>query len=121
MPRGRSKRQSNWLWIEISISLLTTNQPFSYSWLVRAPKEVFPVPVRPSLAALVVGLIPFTAVCFSVALWDRVEPMVLGLPFNLFWLVLWIVLTPVVMGAAYRIETARRSNDIADPGKGDGR
>ena len=71
--------------------------------------------VRPSLAAIIVGLIPWMAICFSVSLWDRVEPMVLGLPFNLFWLVLWIVLTPVVMWAAYRMETAHRSGDTVDP------
>jgi hypothetical protein len=44
--------------------------------------------------------------CFSVPLWDRVEPLVLGLPFNLFWLILWIVLTPCCMWGAYRAETA---------------
>jgi hypothetical protein len=60
---------------------------------------------RPSLRALLLGLIPFVAMCFSVAAWDRIHPMVLGLPFNLFWLVLWIVLTPLCMWGAYRAET----------------
>ncbi len=59
----------------------------------------------PSWPALAVGLVPFAAVCFSVPLWDRVEPLVLGLPFNLFWLILWILATPLVMWLAYRIET----------------
>jgi hypothetical protein len=59
---------------------------------------------RPPKAALVLALIPFAAMCFSVALWDRVHPMVLGLPFNLFWLVSWIVLTSVCMWAAYRVQ-----------------
>lgn len=61
---------------------------------------------HPSPGALLVGAIPFVAVCFSVPLWDRVEPFVLGLPFNMFWLVLWIFLTPAVMWFAYRIELA---------------
>jgi hypothetical protein len=40
-----------------------------------------------------------------VPLWDRIDPMILGLPFNLFWLILWIVLTPAVMWwGAYRLE-----------------
>jgi len=60
---------------------------------------------RPSRAALLLALIPFVAMCFSVPLWDRVDPVVLGLPFNLFWLISWIVLTPVCMWGAYRIET----------------
>jgi hypothetical protein len=59
---------------------------------------------RPSLAAILLGLIPFLAICFSVSLWDRVYPMVLGLPFNLFWLILWLLLTPLCMWKAYRLE-----------------
>jgi len=62
---------------------------------------------RPSLGALLFGLIPFVGVCFLVPWWDRIYPMVLGIPFNLFWLVLWIVLSPLCMWAAYRLETPR--------------
>jgi len=63
----------------------------------------------PSLGAILLGLIPFLAGCFSVSLWDRIHPMVLGLPFNFFWLIAWIVLTPVCMFAAYRLEDRRAS------------
>ena len=62
---------------------------------------------RPSTAVIALALIPFTAMCFSVSLWDRIEPMVFGLPFNLSWLIAWIVLTPLCMAVAYRIEAAR--------------
>ncbi|MEO8052537.1 MAG: DUF3311 domain-containing protein [Acidobacteriota bacterium] len=65
--------------------------------------------MKPSLWAIVVALIPFCAMCFSVSAWDRIYPMVLGLPFNFFWLLLWIVLTSVCMGAIYRIESLRAS------------
>lgn len=69
-------------------------------------------PVRkPSLRALLVGLVPFVGMCFSVPLWDRIHPMVLGIPFNLFWLMLWIPLTSVCMWAAYRIEAPRHRED----------
>jgi hypothetical protein len=61
---------------------------------------------RPSVTALLLGLIPFAAMCFSVPLWDRVHPMILGLPFNLFWLLAWIVLTPVCLRVAYLVETS---------------
>jgi hypothetical protein len=60
----------------------------------------------PSVLALLLGAIPFVAMCFTVALWDRVEPRILGLPFNLAWLVGWIVLTSVCLAIVYRIETA---------------
>jgi Protein of unknown function (DUF3311) len=66
---------------------------------------------QPSLGALFLALIPFAAMCFSVSWWDRIYPMVLGLPFNLFWLTSWIVLTPLCMWGAYRLETTRHGKD----------
>jgi hypothetical protein len=62
---------------------------------------------KPSLLALGLAFIPFVGMCFSVPLWDRVHPFVLGLPFNLFWLTAWIVLTPLCMWGAYRRESGR--------------
>jgi len=61
----------------------------------------------PSLGAILLGLIPFAAACFSVSLWDRVHPIVLGIPFNLFWLISWLLLTPLFMWRAYRLEVPR--------------
>jgi Protein of unknown function (DUF3311) len=62
---------------------------------------------RPTRAALLLACIPFLAVCFSVPLWDRVYPLVLGLPFNLFWLVSWIPLTSACLWCAYRLQSRR--------------
>jgi Protein of unknown function (DUF3311) len=58
----------------------------------------------PRTGALLLALIPFIAICFSVPLWDRVYPLVLGLPFNLFWLICWIPLTSVCLWGAYRLQ-----------------
>ena len=71
---------------------------------------------RPSLGAILLGLIPFVAACFSVSLWDRVYPMVLGLPFNLFWLISWLLLTPVCMWGAYRLEVPRTPDSRREQG-----
>jgi hypothetical protein len=60
---------------------------------------------RPSLGAILLASVPFAATCFSVSLWDRVHPIVLGLPFNFFWLIAWLLLTPLFMWGAYRLET----------------
>lgn len=60
----------------------------------------------PSIGAIGLGIIPFIAMCFTVPLWDRVQPLIMGLPFNLFWLILWIVLTPCCLWGAYRIDSA---------------
>jgi uncharacterized protein DUF3311 len=66
---------------------------------------------RPSLGAILVALIPFLAMCFSVPLWDRVDPMVLGIPFNMFWLISWIVGSTLCMWAVYRLEATRERKD----------
>ena len=66
---------------------------------------------RPSIGAILLALIPFAAVCFSVSLWDRIDPRSLGLPFNFFWLISWLVLTPLCMWGAYRLEAPR----VLDP------
>ncbi len=59
---------------------------------------------KPSRGALLCGCVPFAALCFSVPLWDRIDPVLFGIPFNLFWLLAWIALTPLFMWAAYNIE-----------------
>ncbi len=74
---------------------------------------------KPSVAALLLCFIPFVAVCFSVSLWDRVYPMIFGLPFNLFWLIAWTVLSSLCMWAAYRIEVRRDADARQDSRKDD--
>jgi hypothetical protein len=69
---------------------------------------------KPSLGAVLLGLIPFAAMCFSVAWWDRVEPRVFGLPFNLMWLLCWIVLSAFCIWLAYRIESRPRQDKGAE-------
>jgi hypothetical protein len=65
----------------------------------------------PSPGAILLGAVPFAAICFSVALWDRVHPIVFGLPFNFFWLITWLLLTPLFMWGAYRLEERRAPED----------
>jgi len=62
---------------------------------------------RPSPGSILLGLLPFAGVCFSVSLWDRIDPTVLGIPFNFFWLTSWLVLTPLCMWGAYRLQVER--------------
>jgi hypothetical protein len=61
----------------------------------------------PSPLSLVIAAMPFVAICFSVPVWDRIYPIVLGLPFNLFWLIGWTVLSSVCLAVVYRIEKRR--------------
>jgi hypothetical protein len=72
---------------------------------------------KPSLTALLTGLIPCVAICFAVPLWDRIDPMVIGLPFNLFWLTLWTLLTPLFLWIAHLAESAAESRRLKTEGE----
>ncbi len=65
---------------------------------------------RPSIGAVLLGLIPFAGMCLSVPLWDRIEPRILGFPFNLAWLVCWIVICTLCLWGAYRLEMRHKDD-----------
>jgi hypothetical protein len=68
----------------------------------------------PHIGSLLLGLIPFIAICLTVPLWDRIYPIVFGLPFNFFWLIAWLVITPLCMWAACVLE--QRTPESHDEG-----
>ena len=66
---------------------------------------------KPRLA-LLLGAVPFLMLVFALPFVNRVEPVILGFPFVLFWIVVWVALTPVCLFLADRIE--RRSGPPDD-------
>lgn len=54
--------------------------------------------------ALFCGAIPFITLVFALPLVNRIEPVVLGMPFLLFWILSWVILTPAFLFAAYLLE-----------------
>jgi hypothetical protein len=54
--------------------------------------------------ALILGAVPFITLVFALPFVNRVHPVILGLPFLLFWILLWVLLTPAILFAAYIIE-----------------
>src|SRR5215469_18530247 len=69
---------------------------FPLSGVIQTPSARSGASVRkPSYGAMLFALIPFVAICFTVPLWDRIDPVILGLPFNFFWLIAWLLLTPL--------------------------
>jgi len=54
--------------------------------------------------ALLLASIPFITLVFALPWVNRIEPLVLGLPFLLFWIALWVFLTPFILLAAYLLE-----------------
>ena len=59
---------------------------------------------RNMVLSLLLALLPFLGICFSVPLWDRIYPLVFGMPFNLAWLIAWIPLTSLCMAGVYRLQ-----------------
>jgi hypothetical protein len=51
--------------------------------------------------------LPFAGVLIGIFFANRTEPFVLGLPFALFWLVMWVVLTAAIMAVVGAIDRRR--------------
>lgn len=54
--------------------------------------------------ALLFGAVPFIMLVLALPLVNRIEPVILGLPFLLFWILTWVILTPPILFAAYLCE-----------------
>jgi len=61
--------------------------------------------------ALVFAAVPFVTLVFCLPLVNRVRPIILGLPFLLFWIVFWVLATPL---ALYLADRAKRRSDPPD-------
>ena len=57
--------------------------------------------------AVLLGAVPFLALVLALPLVNRLRPMILGFPFLLFWILLWILLTPLFLWGAARLEERR--------------
>jgi hypothetical protein len=57
------------------------------------------------------GVLPFIGMLVLIPWVNRTEPFVLGLPFLLFWIVMWVVLTAACMTAVFWTDPANRAGD----------
>lgn len=64
--------------------------------------------------ALAFGSIPFLTLVFALPFVNRIKPLVLGFPFLLFWIVIWVFLTPFILLLAYRAEKKFNKNEGSD-------
>jgi hypothetical protein len=53
---------------------------------------------------ILLAAVPIAALTVAVPFVNRIEPRVLGLPFLLFWLTAWVVLTPAFLWGIGRVE-----------------
>ena len=63
--------------------------------------------------SLLCASVPFIMLVLALPLVNRINPIILGLPFILFWIFFWIVLTPGFLYVAYLLE---KHADIRDKG-----
>lgn len=73
----------------------------------KPPSELHSVFRRHHLLALV----PLLALLFSPYIANRLEPRILGMPFLLGWIVVWVVLTSVVMFVILRLDGDSETDD----------
>lgn len=57
------------------------------------------------------GLVPFLGMLGGLPFANKQGGFVLGMPFNLFWIVLWVILTGVVMAIVYAIDPDNREEE----------
>ncbi|WP_144142008.1 DUF3311 domain-containing protein [Paraburkholderia sp. BCC1884] len=56
----------------------------------------------------VLAALPFIGILLGVPFVNRVEPLVLGMPFVLAWIVMWVVLSAIIMAIVYRLDPTNR-------------
>jgi len=56
------------------------------------------------------AVLPFVGILGGITFANRVEPFVFGMPFILFWIVLWVVLTSAIMAVIYHFDPANRES-----------
>ncbi|SDI66030.1 Protein of unknown function [Paraburkholderia steynii] len=60
------------------------------------------------------AVLPFIGILLGVPFVNRVEPLVLGMPFVLAWIVMWVVLSSIIMGIIYRLDPVNRQTPSAE-------
>jgi hypothetical protein len=56
----------------------------------------------------VLAALPFVGILLGIPFVNRVEPLVLGMPFVLGWIVAWVVLSSIIMAIIYRLDPSNR-------------
>ncbi len=56
------------------------------------------------------AVIPFIGMLIGPAVHNEVDPLILGMPFPLGWIAVWVVLTAIIMAVIYLIDPANRED-----------
>lgn len=55
--------------------------------------------------------LPILGILVGIFFANRIHPFVLGMPFLMFWIVLWVVLTSVFMFVVYKLDPSNHGGD----------
>jgi len=68
--------------------------------------------MKSRIPTVLIGLVvPMVAIVGLFPFWNRIEPFVLGFPFNYFWMTLWLFLTSGCLFIAYKIDPLNEEED----------
>ncbi|MBE3570443.1 MAG: DUF3311 domain-containing protein [Bacillales bacterium] len=56
-------------------------------------------------------LLPFLGILGGIPFANRVTPYIIGLPFILFWIVVWVIMTSIIMAIVYRFDPKVKEED----------
>ncbi len=59
----------------------------------------------------ILSVLPFVGILGFLPFVNRVTPFVLGMPFNMFWMVIWVVLTSIILGVMYKLDPRNREGE----------
>lgn len=58
------------------------------------------------------GLVPFIGLLGGIPFANKVTPYVFGMPFILFYIVMWVVITSAIMAVVFKIDPANREEEV---------
>jgi xanthosine utilization system XapX-like protein len=61
------------------------------------------------------AILPFLGILVGTGFVNRVEPLVLGLPFVLAWIVGWVILGSALMALVYALDPANAQSAVVKP------
>ncbi len=59
----------------------------------------------------ILSIVPFIGILGLLPFVNRIEPYVLGMPFYMFWMAMWVVLTSVILGIMYKLDPRNREGE----------
>lgn len=57
------------------------------------------------------AIVPFIGILIGIFFANKVTPYVMGMPFILFWIVMWVVLTSGIMAIVFKLDPANQEGD----------